>query len=56
MSETNKIMIKGVTERREAKRLSLGDGRYVTRGNPKSGGLSSLYRATDIETSSMVAL
>lgn len=56
MSETNKITIKEVAERREAKRLSLGDGRYVTRGNPKSGGLSSLYRATDIETSSMVAL
>ncbi len=56
MSETSKITLKDVNERKEAKRLSLGDGRYVTRGNPKSGGLSSLYRATDIETSSMVAL
>ncbi|MBL8507558.1 MAG: serine/threonine protein kinase, partial [Chitinimonas sp.] len=56
MSENDKITIKVVADRKEAKRLSLGDGRYVTRGNPKSGGLSSLYRATDIETSSMVAL
>jgi serine/threonine protein kinase len=56
MSETNKITLKELAERKEAKRLSLSDGRYVTRGNPKSGGLSSVYRATDIETSSMVAL
>lgn len=56
MSETSKITLKDVAERKEAKRLSLSDGRYVTRGNPKSGGLSSVYRATDIETSSMVAL
>lgn len=56
MSETKTITLKDLSERKEAKRLSLGEGRYVTRGNPKSGGLSSLYRATDIETSSMVAL
>lgn len=56
MSETSKITLKDLAERKEAKRLSLSDGRYVTRGNPKSGGLSSVYRATDIETSSMVAL
>lgn len=56
MSEANKITLKDLAERKEARRLSLSDGRYVTRGNPKSGGLSSVYRATDIETSSMVAL
>lgn len=56
MSDSNTITLNTVAERKEAKRLSLGDGRYVTRGNPKSGGLSSVYRATDIETSSMVAL
>ena len=56
MSETNMITLKDIAERKDAKRLSLSNGRYVTRGNPKSGGLSSLYRATDIETSSMVAL
>ncbi|MBU2289077.1 MAG: protein kinase, partial [Gammaproteobacteria bacterium] len=56
MSENNKVTLKDIAERKEAKRLSLGDGRYITRGNPKSGGLSSVYRATDIETSSMVAL
>ena len=56
MSENNKITLKEVAERKEAKRLSVASGRYITRGNPKSGGLSSLYRATDIETSSMVAL
>lgn len=56
MSETKKITHKDVAERKEAKRLNFADGRYVTRGNPKSGGLSAVYRATDIETSSMVAL
>ncbi len=56
MPEINKVTLKDVAERKEAKRLSVADGRYVTRGNPKSGGLSSVYRATDIETSSMVAL
>lgn len=56
MSETKTITLKDLAERKEAKRLSLGDGRYVTRGNPKNGGLASIYRATDIETSSMVAL
>lgn len=56
MSETNKITLKAVAQHKEAKRLSLGDGRYITRGDPKSGGLSSVYRATDIEASSMVAL
>ena len=56
MSENNTITLKDLSVRKEAKRLSFGEGRYVTRGNPKSGGLSSVYRATDIETSSMVAL
>lgn len=56
MSGNSRITLKDVAERKEAKRLSLSDGRYVTRGKPKSGGLSSVYRATDIETSSMVAL
>lgn len=56
MSESKTITFKDLADRKEAKRLSLGDGRYITRGNPKSGGLSSVYRATDIETSSMVAL
>lgn len=56
MLESKTMTIKGLSERKEAKRLSLGDGRYITRGSPKSGGISSVYRATDIETSSMVAL
>lgn len=56
MPEPNKLTLKSVTERKESKRLSIGNGRYVTRGNPKTGELSSLYCATDIETSSKVAL
>lgn len=48
--------MKEVAKKPDAKRLTFADGRYVTRGDPRSGGLSSVYRATDIETSSMVAL
>lgn len=38
------------------KKLQLADGRYVTRGAPRSGGLASVYCATDTETGETVAL
>lgn len=56
MSERKKITLRDAEERKGVPRLSFAGGRYVTRGSPRSGGLSSVYRATDIETSSMVAL
>ncbi|MCT9810928.1 AAA domain-containing protein [Acidovorax sp. Be4] len=37
-------------------RLVLADGRYVTRGQPRSGGLASVYLATDTETGETVAI
>lgn len=56
MPDSQKLTLKTVTARKDSKRLTVGEGRYVTRGHPKSGGLSSVYPATDIETSSKVAL
>lgn len=38
------------------KKLQFEDGRYVTRGAPRSGGLASVYCATDTETGETVAL
>lgn len=41
---------------REAKRLSFAEGRYVVRGEPKSGGWASVYCATDTDTGETVAI
>lgn len=38
------------------KKLQLEDGRYVTRGAPRSGRLASVYCATDTGTGETVAL
>lgn len=56
MGENKKLTMHTIAERKEAKRLSLADGRYITRGNPRSGGLASVYRALDMETEEPVAL
>lgn len=57
MTETkHTITMKDVQGRGEAKRLSISGGRYVTRGAPRSGGLASVYRATDTDTGETVAL
>nr|WP_312988420.1 AAA domain-containing protein [Comamonas koreensis] len=37
-------------------KLILADGRYVTRGKPRSGGLAQVYRASDTETGETVAV
>jgi len=50
------ITAKDVAERKEAKRMQFADGRYITRGNARSGGLASVYRATDADTGGTVAL
>lgn len=44
------------TTRKETKKLFFANGRYVTRGAPRSGGLASVYQAMDTDTGSMVAL
>jgi len=55
-SEKKVLTIQTVAERKEAKRLTFADMRYITRGNPRSGGIASVYRATDADTSTQVAL
>ncbi|MES2115890.1 MAG: AAA domain-containing protein [Pseudomonadota bacterium] len=45
-----------IKEGREAARLSFSEGRYVTRGAPRSGGLASVYKATDLDTGETVAI
>jgi serine/threonine protein kinase len=55
-SEKKVLTLQTVAERKEAKRLTFSDGRYITRGNPRSGGIASVYRATDADTGNTVAL
>lgn len=53
---TKNLTLSDVSKRREGPRLQFADGRYVTRGAPRSGGLASVYKATDIDTGETVAL
>lgn len=57
MSERSTIKLSDVEARKGAPRLTFADGRYVTtRVAPRSGGLSTVYQATDIETSTKIAV
>lgn len=56
MEGGNKATASAANVGKAVKRLSFSDGRYVTKGNPKSGGIASVYRATDVETENPVAL
>lgn len=56
MGEDKKLTMQTIVERKEARRLSFANDRYITRGNPRSGGLASVYRAMDMETEVPVAL
>lgn len=56
MAEGKTLTMQTVAERKEAKRLAFADSRYITRGNPRSGGLASVYRAIDMESEQPVAL
>lgn len=56
MGEDKKLTMQSIAERKEAKRLTFADSRYITRGNPRSGGLASVYRAIDMESEQPVAL
>lgn len=55
MADRQNLTLRSVDERK-SQRLSFCDGRYVTRGTPRSGGLSYVYPATDIDTSTHVAV
>ncbi|WP_172705261.1 AAA domain-containing protein [Variovorax paradoxus] len=56
-SEKKTITLSGLDARRGNPRQSFSDGRYITtRSAPRSGGLSTVYQATDIETTSRVAI
>lgn len=56
MGEGKKITMQSIMERKGAKRLTFADSRYITRGNPRSGGLATVYRAIDMESEEPVAL
>ena len=56
MQELKKILLSDVEARRGTPRLAFAEGRYVTRGPARSGGLSSVYKATDTETGGTVAV
>lgn len=57
MVEKKTITLADVEARKGIPRHSFADGRYVTsRSVPRSGGLSLVYQATDIETTSKVAV
>ena len=42
MGEDKKLTMQTIVERKEARRLSFANDRYITRGNPRSGGLDSV--------------
>jgi serine/threonine protein kinase len=57
MSEKSTIKLSDLESRKNNPRLSFADGRYVTtREAPRNGGLSTVYQATDLETSTKVAV
>lgn len=57
MSEKNTLTPSEMNARKGNSRLSFADGRYVTTSSaPRTGGLSTVYQATDIETTSKVAV
>ena len=57
MSERKTLRLSDLEPRNAGSRLSFADGRYVTtRRPPRSGGLATVYQATDIETASKIAV
>lgn len=57
MSEKKTIKLSDLEARKGSPRQTFANGRYVsTRSAPRSGGLSTVYQATDIETTSRVAV
>ena len=56
MHSNRTLTMQTVAARKEAKKLFFANGRYVTRGNPRSGGIASVYQAMDTDTGNTVAL
>lgn len=57
MTARTTLLLSDADARKGHPRLTFGEGRYVTtRVTPRSGGLSTVYQATDIETSTKVAV
>ena len=56
MGDGKKLTMQAIADRKDAKRLSFADSRYITRGSPRSGGLASVFSATDTESGERVAL
>jgi len=55
MSDDSALTVQTVA-RKVTKKLLFANSRYVTRGAPRSGGLASVYQATDTDTGNTVAL
>ena len=51
-----KLTMKGVAERKDSARRFLADGRYMTTGNPRRGGIAKVYRALDTLEERYIAL
>lgn len=56
MGDGKKLTMQAIADRKDTKRLSFADARYITRGSPRSGGLASVFSATDTESGERVAL
>lgn len=50
------LTMQNIKTRNDGPRLQFAGGRYITRGAPRSGGLASVYKATDADTGETVAL
>jgi serine/threonine protein kinase len=56
MASGTKPTMAVIADRKDAKKLSFAKARYITRGNPRSGGLASVYQAMDTDSGDTVAL
>lgn len=54
--EMKTLTLGSIKERKEAPKRLFAAGRYVLRGNPRAGGVAAVYRGTDMETETPVAL
>lgn len=55
-SDRGKLTMKAAAEKKEAVKRFLANGRYMTKGNPRQGGIASVYRAFDTQDERHVAL
>ncbi|GAB3771898.1 hypothetical protein GCM10028796_41600 [Ramlibacter monticola] len=56
MAQRETMSLKDGQAQKPVAKLLVANGRYVTRGAPRSGGLASVYQATDTDSGDTVAL